>query len=240
MTSSVEGRAHRLNGQASPAWFALAVDQTGPRQTHAVVLYRSEGQIHEMHFCDSEDFRAQEAGDDYLWFEPEIEFSEALAFAALCDLIAERRDEVGGLPFAFRYDASTVFDSANGQLLMGAAQAGFSCSTFVLTLLASYNVRPIDLSTWRSRPCDVPWQKKILRHIAGDRDAQALPQAAEVGSHRYRPEEVVGTSCSHGAPAEFSVALARGRDILAVLGVQHIGCHYDAQCSIHQNPEESR
>jgi hypothetical protein len=52
-------------------------------------------------------------------FEPDIEFSEAWAFAALCDLVAERRHEVEALPFAFRYDASSVFGLCRREALDG-------------------------------------------------------------------------------------------------------------------------
>lgn len=221
----VQGALHRI-ASCHPLRAGVGVHLSAPNQVHAVVLYRTDAAVRALHFCWMKDWKDEVVQEDYLWTPLPLDSSEARYFAIYCSEVASNRllDDV---PFAFRHDARTRFELSVARVVFGDDAHGFTCATFILSLLGTIGFVPLDASTWQQRGCDQLWQRGILRLLKRTHPSEDLRrQEQEIGAVRFRPEEVVGC-CATPTRTAFPEALVRGRAVLAALGAEHLACCFD-------------
>jgi hypothetical protein len=147
-----------------------------------------------------------------LYSVPSLLPEEENTLLAMLDLVVEANS--GRLPYALVYDGSTRFRVATGQVLIGTACIGLTCSTFVLAIFASIGVELLRLKPWPERDGDEAFREMVLDMLRKDEESgKAQPGYAEKVAqekefHRYRPEDVVAA----GVLAPPAQPFARIRD----------------------------
>lgn len=95
---------------------------------------------------------------------------------------------------------------------------GLTCATFVVALLAAYDIPLLDLDRWEQREEDEAWQRAVveaIRRYAVGGEEHAASIAADVGNCvRLRPEEVVAAFAQADRPVSFSVAVPLGAEVV--------------------------
>jgi hypothetical protein len=139
-----------------------------------------------------------------LWIEPPVVPERLRQLAAVCRRVS-RKNEQGGIPYAFSCPegASDVQTSA---FLLGPTRFGLTCATFVLALLEHAGLALVQLDSWPSgRAGDEQWQMRILADLekCGASKEHLEHVRQEIGSVRYRPEEVAAAATIAPPPAVF-------------------------------------
>jgi hypothetical protein len=176
---------------------------------HSGLLYTdSNEQTWYLHLAFHYDLRQEEPTATGAWVEPPIPALFAEQVAAMCDLVWSRHGE-NGLPYALRYDAA-YFDQT-GELRGGPEEHGLTCSTFILAVFASAQLRLVDLSSWKDREDDRTAQERIVDFLKKRRAHASHIEAVskQVGCIRVRPSEAVG-ACAHPLPCAFEQAKEAG------------------------------
>jgi hypothetical protein len=138
----------------------------------------------------------------------------------MCQLIHERQNSKDPskeyrIPYAFRYTNKANINRATGevQLVDG---LGMTCSTFVLAVFQSVEIRLVNIETWQAREDDVARHESLLKKMRGEEpgfepapDDHIEQVAKEVNCMRVRPEEVAATGMFDDLPATFE-QLAHG------------------------------
>lgn len=110
---------------------------------------------------------------------------------------------------------------------LGPTRLGLTCATFILAVFEAAGISLIKYDTWpENRPSDFEWQKQIITALRRTRSATPEHIKAvegDVGSARYRPEEVAGAATANPLPADFPLAAERGQQILERLETKGIG-----------------
>lgn len=203
----------------------IRVTERARGQLHTGILYKAEDEsIRVLHFCWNNDGRDQPAAPIYHWVALGVRLSVKKSLAAFCRLVAAC-DALADVAWCFRYNPALVFERGTGRLL-GPGGEGLTCATFVLAMFKSIGVSLVDLDSWEPRPCDVWWQEHILPRTT---TAHAELLRAQLGSIRYRPEEVAAAARlkMQELPAQFASVLPGARDVLTRLGVGFISCWHD-------------
>lgn len=187
---------------------------------HIGVLYRvtTEQPVQLLHLAWHNALRSDQVKSDYVcWVRPMIREDRAMAIAALCRRIW-RQNEAGRVPYGF--SAPTQFFDPAGRQLSGPAKIGLTCASFVLAVFDAAGFPLIRYETWPPpSPEDVDRQRGLLAAL---REAGVNPEhlsacEAEVGSVRYRPEDVAGAGTAETFPTTYSYAAGVGTDILRLL-----------------------
>jgi len=130
---------------------------------------------------------------------------------------------LAGLTYSLRYTGGK-FDLSNAALLHGPDEHGFSCATFVLAVFESGTVTILDWRRWRRRGEDRDWQENIadtLQRSDTSPEYQALLHR-ELGSLRFRPEEVAAGAAAKRFPAGFRFVERAALQLLVKLGVSGV------------------
>ena len=209
---------------------AVAIQHTGEGRFHAGVVYFDKAQYHflnlEFHFrLTNPSFNAFNTG----WVEPPINSDDAGLVAALCKRVWETKPK---LPYHLRWDQGSTFSSATGKFIPIGDCKGLTCATFVLAIYNGVGVKLINEQNWQSRDGDQDWQNYILsifetweQKKRKDGDAEFADELVEhiknvkteLGSLRYRPEDVTGACVGNNLPATFEDATVAGSRIREVL-----------------------
>jgi hypothetical protein len=125
------------------------------------------------------------------------------------------------VPYAFS-PPNDCFDSVTWEFIFGPTRLGLTCSTFVLAVFHTARLPLVDYSSWPvNRPGDSEWQQRIVSLLKGRApEAHVEAVSREVGSARFRPEEVAGAATVNPLPASFELAAERGEQILELLQTQ--------------------
>ena len=186
--------------------FAVAIRKF-PTHTHAGVIYISptEGKPFLLHLGGPGRLTREDWTPAWGWAVPAtLKVEELRQFAVLCQHMAELQEDI---PYGFKYHASVRF-TRDGRLDKPDGYKGLTCATFILALLATYDVLILDLETWPERQEDQDWIEWLS-------DYHKDPGIkAELPCLRYRPEEVVAGCLSGTAPVAFDVAEPMGREVV--------------------------
>jgi hypothetical protein len=186
--------------------FAVAIQKL-PHNTHAGVIYVSptEGGLHLLHLRGPGQLARESWNQEWGWAGVgSLKREELYQLSVLCQYVFEAREDI---PYGFKYNAATHF-LRDGRLQTADGCRGLTCSTFVLALLASFEIMLLDFGNWPVRPED----EQAVRWIA---TAQGNPEvAAEFPCTRYKPEEVIAACTCNALNVRFDVAEPLGRQVV--------------------------
>jgi len=205
---------------------AVAICRVSGGSTHAGLLYAdSEGLPAVLHMpfhykpLKSEGLAQARLWRKAVWAAPDIEEENAMAIGALAHLIWESHGAVG-FAYALRY-VQAVFDPTSGKLLRADDEQGFTCATFVYSLLNSGGFPFLILDEWEQRPGDIKFQASILgllaKHDASEEHMLHVAQEMLDGVIRIRPSDVVAGAAHWPGPVSFGLATATGKTCEALL-----------------------
>ena len=200
---------------------AIAVLCTGDAdQRHTGILHRVAGTLRVLDLQWHHRLRNDPPPAAFVWVCPPLAEEDADSLAAFCRLLWTRHEREQGIPYALRFE-STCFDRATGALLLGGGALGLTCATFVLAVFHSLRLPLVDPAAWPPRDEDSAWQARIVTLLRASRDPSAQAHAdrvaAEIGSARFRPEEVVAAASARQLPASFAHATERAGQVLNAL-----------------------
>jgi len=198
---------------------AITLLRRSPGQQHVGILHKDEslGEVRMLHLLWHNRLGNAQPEPSYAWIVPPIPRRRARQVAAFCRNV--HRANPSGIPYAFS-QASDCFNDQTGAFLMGTARKGLTCATFVLGVFHSTGLPLIQYETWpTSREGDEQWQRHIIEELkAGGAPLQHIRDVeSEVGSVRYRPEDVAGGAAAGSIPAPFAEADPLAQAILARL-----------------------
>lgn len=123
------------------------------------------------------------------------------------------------VPYGFSHP-SNCFDEETARFLFGTSRVGLTCASLVLAVFHFADFPLIEYESWENRPDDAEWQVYMCEQMeargASDAEINAR-RRAEVGSFRYRPEEVAAASMEYSPPVTFAVAQKLGEEIVIEL-----------------------
>ena len=152
----------------------------------------------------------------YLWIDPTIPTVRLRQVAAMCRKVWRSNEQY--IPYAFS-QPNDFFDVETGACLLGPTRFGLTCATFVLAIFEVVGLRLVQYETWPTgRDGDVEWQQQIVALLqqlnppASPEHISAIKQ--EVGTARFRPEEIAGAATVLPLPASFADASAGAHLVL--------------------------
>lgn len=172
--------------------FAVAIFANG--QSHAGVLFRdAAGGVSLLHLAGHEKLKVEVAKDvvpdNYCWAIPPYKDMELRQLAGFARVQAKRKRAVA---FSFRY-IPDEYKYVKGGDVAFKNMAGLTCATYVLSIIDYLKLPLLDYSTWLPRDDDGPNQEHMLRCMSLRVPPEHYEKAKrEVGSLRFRPQEVVG------------------------------------------------
>ena len=152
-----------------------------------------------------------------LGWDPAIPSARTRQVAALCRKVW--RSNQKAIPYAFS-PPSDCFDRETGVFLLGPTRLGLTCSSFVLAVFHAAGLPLVNYGTWPPPgEADIAWQRHVVEKLREHRAPEEHVRAVEteVGSVRYRPEQVGGAAACDSVPASFEGADLLGRLIRDVL-----------------------
>lgn len=212
----------------SPCWRtdaltvpAAATLGPSPVHTHGGIAYlrSADDAPRHLHLAWHHDLRDDEALPVHTgWVEP------ALSAAALDDLafaaeLVSRRAENQSVPYGLALERAHVDDRGVVTL---EGEAGLTCATFVLIVLAKAGIPLLDRPTWDTDPDDArraedrAHQERLVKHLRRTRGAEAHAErvANEVPCTRFRAEEVAAATALTPHPVPYASAETAGRTLL--------------------------
>jgi hypothetical protein len=183
--------------------FAVAI-QWYPDHTHAGVIYKSptDGRHHVLHLGEPGPATEEPWNPSWGWaaiHAADVVIEHLQQLAVLCEHVADLSEQGEEIPYGFKYSYDTKF-TTTGQLIVGTGMKGVTCGTFVLALLATYDIHLLAIdASWPVRPEDAQKAKALARYW---NDPEI---SAEFPFQRFRPEEVIAACLVDSIPATFAV-----------------------------------
>ncbi len=93
--------------------------------------------------------------------------------------------------------------------------SGLNCATFLLIVFRDAGIHLLDLPTWEQRSVerleeDTAFQQSIVDHLREEHPDHADKLAREIGSPRFRPEEVAAAAGTAERPLSYTEAESLG------------------------------
>lgn len=139
------------------------------------------------------------------------------------DWVLQLATNTQGLPYGFNLRGD-AFDLQTGRALPLPVGEGLTCATFVLAAHRHRGIELLDTLRWPSRPDDAEWQRHIIAQLKDYTDREAMDAQAhldalhgDIGSLRFRPDEVAAAMVSSETPLNFQDARRLAEDIVASL-----------------------
>jgi hypothetical protein len=197
---------------------AVAIGITTPNQRHIGVLHREgrSGQVLMLHLEWHHILTNGDPNPEFLWVDPAVLPQRLVQLAAVCRRVW-RANKSGGIPYGFS-PPTDAFDEETGRHLFGPTRTGLTCATFVLAVFQRAGLQLVRYESWPvGRPGDAEWQARIVDALQRTGAIQEHVQAvrSEIGSVRFRPEEVAGAAAFSNLPADFHPVSELGEAILA-------------------------
>ena len=195
--------------------------------SHTGLLVRMNGLLMNQDVLWHEKFRSSPCRQLPHFVTPALEPEEIHDVRMMCQLIHERQNSRDPskeyrIPYAFRYTNKARINRATGevQLVDG---LGMSCSTFVLAVFQSVEIRLVDMATWKARADDITRHEQLLQKMRDGIPDFADPAppahialvARETTCLRVRPEEVAATGMINDLPATFEQLETAGTWIMS-------------------------
>lgn len=199
---------------------AIALKAISPNQRHIGILHQSleAKQVLMLHLAWHHDLRNDSPSEKYVWVDPAIPQARAKQVAAFCRKVW--RQNKGKIPYAFS-PPNDCFDLTTGEFLLGGQRFGLTCATFVMAVFQATGLPLIDLNSWPSRPEDVAWQSQIIELLKKtDAELTHINRAQqEIGSARFRPEEVGAAAACQPWPTSIEHVLPIAEQIVNLLNM---------------------
>jgi hypothetical protein len=188
-------------------------------QGHVGIFHKDEttSELRMIHLAWHHSLKNSRPKSSYAWISPPIPKRRARQVAAFCRRVY--RANALGIPYAFS-QATDCFDQQTGAFILGPDRNGLTCASFVLGVFQSAGLPLIQYGTWpRIRDGDEEWQRLILSQLKEDEASTEHIRRveSEVGSVRYRPEDVAGAAATERLPASFVQVQPLAEAILAKL-----------------------
>jgi hypothetical protein len=202
---------------------AVAIAELGDDQRHLGLLHRDAeaGPVLMLDLQWHHRLRNDPPSDDFLWIDPAVHSRRLAQVADICRLIW-RANQKDGIPYGFS-SPTDCFDDETGAYLFGPTALGLTCATFVLAVFHRAGLPLVVYESWPTeRPGDRPWQEKIVQLLerTGAATEHVAAVRSEIGSVRFRPEEVAGAATCTTLPALFDQASGRAQHILDRLQIE--------------------
>ena len=215
-------RVSRLEPEVadSIAHAAIQLSRSEPQQTHLGVLHREKSQLKLLHLPWHNRLQ-NELAEDASAVAIELDLPALrLAQVAGISRLVWRENENGGVPYAFSAPVSAFGEAGDFQPREGLI--GLTCATFVMAVFSRAGLDLIDATDWPEREEDTEWQERMLQLLAqfGASEEHTSAVRGEVGSARYRPEEVAAAGAAETTPARFDVLNELVPRVLAILDEQ--------------------
>ena len=198
---------------------AVAICSIDGSQRHIGILHRDTeaDQVLLLDLAWHHRLRNEPLGGSWLWVEPAVNARRLVQVAAICRRVW--RSNRLGIPYALSHPTE-CFDENTGAFLLGPTRLGLTCASFVLAMFDAAGLPLAQYDTWpTNRDGDAEWQLRIVEKLAETAASAKHVHAVsiEIGSVRFRPEEVAGAATTSPLPAGFDVAADRAAQILALL-----------------------
>ena len=195
----------------------VAIGVSYADQRHIGMLHRDSDSdtVLMLHLAWHHRLRNEPPEPSFLWADPAIHPKRLVQVAAICRKVW-RANKNGGIPYAFSHP-NDCFDADTGRYLLGPTRLGLTCATFILAVFHTAGLQLVQYESWPiGREGDAEWRQRMVslleQHGACPDHVKAVRN--DVGSARYRPEEVAGAATVSPLPADFEMAAGRGRQIL--------------------------
>ncbi len=198
-------------------WVVVALGEPTPDQRHIGILHRDKSENYDfLHLAWHCVLKNDAVRPDYLraWIAPEVPNARQRIIAAFCRRVW-KTNGVQGIPYAFS-DPQGALHQATGAFLIGNSRHGLTCSSFVLAVFHAVGLQLADYGSWPSeRTGDREWQQSILNKLQERAEQEHIDKICkEIGSVRYRPEEVAASTVLAPPPAEFHQVESLSRQIV--------------------------
>lgn len=208
--------------EAGVAVGLLGVPEEAPAGLHVGLLYQARTKARVLHLAWHHLLKDEEPEGEWRLVVPGLD--RDLLRVALSHCRNASKKLGAQIPYGLRYARSELIEVATGKkqkgmsLVMGPGETGLTCATFVLALLKMAGIDLLDLASWEQRDEqrrkeDEAEQAKLVallhKHGAA-KQANAITQGGEIGSLRYRPEEVSAASGLESHPVAYSQAQPEG------------------------------
>lgn len=176
------------------------------KQFHCGISFDLNSNEKVLHLRTHNDLVCDNGLDNFqCWIKPHIHMLIQEQMSILCNIIKNRGNQGKNVSYGFLYDGSAQYSNV-GQLTFSSNMSGLTCATFVLTIFHSCGVDLIDVNTWPVRSSDISWQHKIWKLLCGLAQRIGIPGLfkhleSELGSPRFRPEEVAVSSALYNISA---------------------------------------
>jgi hypothetical protein len=203
---------------------AIAIGTVGPNRRHIGVLHREgdAGQVLMLHLRWHHRLTNGASEPHFLWIDPAvIPRQRQIQVAAICRHIW-RAHQSDGIPYGFS-PPNDCFDEHTFRYLLGPTRHGLTCATFVLAVFHRAGIQLVEYTSWPTdRPGDAEWQAHMVNELerTGATPEHTEAVRSDLGSARYRPEEVAGAATAAHLPAPFYFTQAQGERILTRLQAQ--------------------
>jgi len=192
------------------------VDQVGlvlsrmpsnPQQFHVGILYSSGLGPKVLHLWGGVVSQAPDAR--YCWFDLGLRFKKMDKVALLANIL-DIVENCGDLDLRYGFDdPKCVFDGA-GNFKAEFAGHGFTCATFVLSVLESFGFPLLKCEEWpEGVEGNIDWQLDVVRHFISGDPEWARNLMHKVGAKRFTPCHAVAAS-QINIPCGFEHASALG------------------------------
>lgn len=199
-------------------WATVVVGEPERDQRHIGILHRDQNEgpqfLHlAWHRLLQND--AELPVDMVVWIKLNVPLARQRSVAAFCRRVW-RKNGRRNIPYAFsRPDGS--FDVATGEYLIGPSRYGLTCASFVLAIFHAVGIPLARYETWPvERPGDLEWQESIVKMLESKQiDQEHMNHLrGEIGTVRYRPEEVAACAAVAPPAATFEQVEQLGRQIV--------------------------
>lgn len=197
---------------------AVAIHRASSVHTHTGVLYRlwDNGPLFLLHLEMDRQLTNELFEGGYAWVVPELLPEEENDIAATCRILWKKLPAISNsFRYGFPYDPDAYIDKVSGYPVSIIAPHGLTCSTFVLAIFRSSNVRLVDMTDWKHRPEDEQWYRRLVAYMRsnGVEEAHLRLIQGDVDALRVRPHEVAGACLEKDLPANFAQCQANGQRI---------------------------
>jgi hypothetical protein len=169
-----------------------------------------------LHLAWHFDLRDEEAPSDYFWNEVSLDVLNRRVLAAAANAIGTKRDNI---PYGLD-TTGACFDPTNGDFIPPPIGKGLTCATFIVAVFGSYGFDLLDEASWPTHNAeDEGWQSQIIETLRSNGAHPAHIEAMErdVGSSRFKPDEVVGSSTLPTWPVAFPEARSIADEIISLI-----------------------
>jgi len=198
-------------------------------QRHVGFLYKIDDKVpYLLHLAWHYMLRSAPEGENdgpnesYMWADvAELENEERRVVASYLSTIAELKPLI---PYGLKAERIT-FDTKTGEIVCQPEGRGFTCATFLLSVMKTLGYNVVDESSWPDdRAGDAEWQERIIELLRRRAPEHADAVRRDLPCARFRPEEVTGASAKVGWPHNCAEAEAAGAEVLADMEAATTSC----------------